>query len=107
MLRLLHSTHSIKLTFQTFSRVEIRAHFETSQTTYHRILKANIQLAKRNYHETISLKFRNDIKQTWTVIKDIINRSSKILFKVVLNLGVTFNVQYKIYEPSRSFCTTY
>ena len=33
--------------------------------------------------------------------------SSKILFKVVLNHGVTFNVQYKIYDPSRSFCTTY
>ena len=43
--------------------------------TYNRILKQNIRLAKRTYYENCFHQFKGDIKQTWNIIKDIINKS--------------------------------
>ena len=44
---------------------------------YNKILKSNIREAKSIYYENSFLKFKNDIKQTWTVIKDIISKNKK------------------------------
>ena len=44
-------------------------------TTFNRILKQNIRLAKKMYYQSCFDKFKNDIKKTWDVIKDVINRS--------------------------------
>jgi len=45
--------------------------------TYNKILRCNIRLAKRHYYENCFKKFKNDIRQTWSVIKDVINKTGK------------------------------
>lgn len=53
------------------------AQCKTRLTTYNRILKQNIRLAKKVYYQTSFDKFKNDIKKTWDTIKDIVNRTPK------------------------------
>ena len=50
---------------------------KTNLKTYNRILKANIRKAKNIHYENIFSKFKNNIKTTWTIIKNIINGSQK------------------------------
>jgi hypothetical protein len=40
-------------------------------------LRNSIRNAKKIYYQNCFEKFKNDIKNTWAVIKDIINRSKK------------------------------
>ena len=49
--------------------------FTTNLRTYNRILKQNIRLAKRIYYENRFTKFKDDIKQTWNTIKDLIHKT--------------------------------
>jgi hypothetical protein len=45
--------------------------------TYNRILKSSIRTAKRQYFFKSFNKFRNDMKGTWAMIKEVINKSNK------------------------------
>ena len=46
--------------------------------TYNRILKKIIREAKKSYYETVLLKYKHDIKNTWIVIKELLNREKSI-----------------------------
>ena len=43
--------------------------------TYNRILRNSIRSAKKLYYQNCFEKFKNDMKNTWIIIKDIINKS--------------------------------
>ena len=43
-------------------------------STYNRILKSNIRLAKTQYYHSVFEKFKKDIKHNWTTIKELLNR---------------------------------
>ena len=43
--------------------------------TYNRILKCSIRKAKKDYYHSRFVKCKNDIKKTWTCIKDVLNSS--------------------------------
>jgi len=45
--------------------------------TYNRILKQSIRQAKRLYYHSSFDKYKNDMKQTWAIIKNIMNRSGR------------------------------
>ena len=45
--------------------------------TYNKILKRNIEQAKKAYYQEAFQKHKNDIKSTWRIIKDILNKSQK------------------------------
>ena len=45
--------------------------------TYNKILKRNIKQAKKAYYQESFLKHKYDIKSTWRIIKDILNKSQK------------------------------
>ena len=45
--------------------------------TYNKILKRNIKQAKKAYYQETFQKHKNDIKFTWRIIKDILNKSQK------------------------------
>ena len=45
--------------------------------TYNKILKRNIKQAKKAYYQEAFQKHKNDIKSTWRIIKDILNKSEK------------------------------
>lgn len=51
------------------------ATLKTNLLTYNKILKQNIRQAKKLYFQSCFSKFRNDIKNTWLTIKDILNKS--------------------------------
>ena len=46
-------------------------------STYNRILKQNIRLAKKQYYHQRLSKFKDDIKKTWSCINEIISKSKK------------------------------
>ena len=48
---------------------------KTNLKTYNKILKRNIEHAKRIYYEQRFNKYKNDPKNTWKVIKELINRN--------------------------------
>ena len=48
---------------------------KTNLKTYNKILKRNIEQAKRIYYEHRFNKYKNDAKNTWKVIKELINRN--------------------------------
>ena len=50
---------------------------EINLKTYNKILKKLIREAKKSYYDTILKKYHNDIKNTWIVIKDLINKDKK------------------------------
>ena len=55
-------------------------HFETMKInlrTYNKILKRNIKQAKKAYYQEAFQKHQHDIKSTWRIIKDILNKSQK------------------------------
>ena len=45
--------------------------------TYNRILRKTIRNAKQMYYQNCFAKYRNDIKQTWSTIKAVMNRTNK------------------------------
>ena len=54
--------------------------FETPKINlrnYNKILKRNIKQAKKAYYQEAFQKHKNDIKSTWRIIKDILNKSQK------------------------------
>lgn len=51
--------------------------YKINLQTYNRILKQNIRLAKKLYYHDCFNKFKNDIKNTWSMIKQIINKNCK------------------------------
>jgi hypothetical protein len=42
---------------------------------YNKLLKSNIRLAKKSYYETRFKKFQNDLRNTWSTIKEVINKT--------------------------------
>ena len=44
---------------------------------FHKILRQSIQEAKRTYYLTTFERFKHDIKQTWTIINDTLQRKKK------------------------------
>ena len=45
--------------------------------TYNRILRQSIRSAKKIYYHNCFSQYKNDIKQTWSTIKNIMNRNNK------------------------------
>ena len=43
--------------------------------TYNKILKRNIKIAKSAYYQASFSKYKNDIKGTWSVIKEVLNKT--------------------------------
>ena len=43
--------------------------------TYNKILKRNIKMAKYAYYQVSFSKYKNDIKGTWSVIKEVLNKT--------------------------------
>ena len=50
---------------------------EINLKTYRTILRRSIRLAKINYYGQLFEKCRGDIKRTWSIINDILNRNKK------------------------------
>ena len=50
---------------------------KTNLSTYNKILKKSIKAAKITYYKNTFDQYKNDIKNTWLTIKDIMNRSRK------------------------------
>ena len=45
-------------------------------STYNKILKSNIRLAKSQYYHTVFDKYKKDIKHTWITIKELLNNTT-------------------------------
>ena len=45
--------------------------------TYNNILRKCIRIAQRNYYDKLFTKFKDDIKNTWKTINDILNKTKK------------------------------
>ena len=43
--------------------------------TYNKILKRNINMAKSAYYQASFSKYKNDIKRTWSVKKEVLNKT--------------------------------
>ena len=43
--------------------------------TYNKILKRNIKMAKCAYYQASFSKYKSDIKGTWSVIKEVLNKT--------------------------------
>jgi hypothetical protein len=54
---------------------ESYGHKKDNLKTYNRILKQNIRLAKNQYYHSCFNKFKDDIKKTWSLINEVMNRS--------------------------------
>ena len=50
----------------------------TNLKTYNRILKKIIREAKKSYYESVLMNCKNDIKNTWIVIKELLNKDKSI-----------------------------
>ena len=50
--------------------------FKTNLNTSNKILKRNIEQAKRLYYETSFNKYKNDSKGTWKAINELTNRTN-------------------------------
>jgi len=51
--------------------------YKVNLQTYNRILRNNIKLAKKKYYYDCFEKFKNDMKNTWTTIKNMVNRTQQ------------------------------
>ncbi len=65
-----------KLKKSTFDSLEHET-LKINLTTYNKILKKNIRIAKRAYYESCFEKYKNDMRKTWSTISDILNKSKK------------------------------
>ena len=52
-----------------------REGLKTNLNTYNKILKSNILLAKRKHYHSIVEKYKHNIKNAWTNIKDLLQQS--------------------------------
>ena len=62
--------------------------FETLKVRFkrfHKILRQSIQEAKRTYYLTTFERFKHDIKQTWTIINDTLQRKKKLFAKCLFS----------------------
>ena len=50
---------------------------KTNFQTYNKLLKKTIRAAKIEYYDSQLKKFQNDAKKTWSIIKNIINKSTE------------------------------
>ena len=57
---------------------------KTNLKTYNKILKRNIEHAKRIYYEQRFNNYKNDAKNTWKVIKDAVQAHSHFTYNVLL-----------------------
>ena len=65
------------------TKLENTEEFETLKVRFkrfHKILRQSIQEAKRTYYLTTFERFKHDIKQTWTIINDTLQRKKKEFF---------------------------
>lgn len=70
--------HRDKLYRQLKSLSDHNSNFNTKNInfkTYNHILKKSIRLAKQSYYQNCFTKFKNDSKNTWSTIKEIINKT--------------------------------
>jgi hypothetical protein len=74
--------NSIKFRDKLYARLKntppnttLRNTLQINLSTYNKILKKNIRLAKSQYYHSIFEKFKEDIKNTWVTIKELINRT--------------------------------
>ena len=51
--------------------------YKTNYKTYNQILKRSIRSAKRSYYHNCFSKFKNDSKNTWNTIKEIVNKNKQ------------------------------
>ena len=51
---------------------------KTNLKTYNKILKKLIRHAKKSYYESLFMKFKGDIKNTWITIRNIISKSKEM-----------------------------
>ena len=51
------------------------AMIKTNLSTYRNILRTTITLAKQTYYQKLFNKYKNNIKQTWTTINTLLNKS--------------------------------
>ena len=63
--------------------------------TYNRILRQTIRIAKKDYYHNCFLKFKSDIKQTWSTINDIICKSKKSDFPEYFEINGSKIFDYK------------
>ena len=56
---------------------------KTNLSTYNRILKQSIKIAKKKYYNSLFDKFETDLKNTWATIGDILNRNNKYIYVVI------------------------
>ena len=61
---------------------------KTNLKTYNKILKNNIDQAKRTYYQHSFDKYKNDTKNTWKIIKEITNRNN-----IKKHIPCLFNVE--------------
>ena len=70
--------------------------FETLKVRFkrfHKVLRQSIQEAKRAYYLTTFERFKHDIKQTWTIINDTLQRIKNSLPSVFSHKGKRKNVK--------------
>jgi len=60
---------------QTDLSSQLHANMKLNLQTYNRILKKSIRHAKSLYYHTCFRKYKNDMRQTWTLIKDIMKKT--------------------------------
>lgn len=44
--------------------------------TYKNLLRQSIRLAKKNYYSNLFIRYKHDVKKTWSVIKETLNRGN-------------------------------
>ena len=50
---------------------------KTNLANYNQILRKSIRLAQKNYYESLFTKFKDDIRNTWKTINDLLHRIKK------------------------------
>ncbi len=53
------------------------ATLKTNLKTFNNILKKSIRAIKKDYYETLFMKFKDDIRGTWKTINDILNKTKR------------------------------
>ena len=104
---------SIKYRYKLYKRLKLTdpnsANYATIHINlkiYNGILKTSIRAAKHAYFELCFKRFKNDIKNTWKTINDILSKT-KIQNKsptVIIENGVTHTDKLNIANKCNHFC---
>ena len=70
--------------------------------TYNKILKSNIRMAKQNHYYTLFEKYKFNIKNTWTNIKDLLHQ-----FKVKIDFPNNFMINGEELTDSNIIANTF